>query len=637
MNKAGTDRLFPKLFDGEGEMSRLIRDYNWVATSLGAIEEWSPELQTTVSILLHSSFPMFLYWGDDLICFYNDAFRPSLGRQGKHPDILGMKGKEAWAEIWDEIHPLIVQVMETARVSAFEDRLLPIFRNGKLENVYWTFGYTPVFEADGMVRGVLIICTETTSNVNKFNYIVEQTKSPILIVKGEELIVTELNQATLELWKQNKSILGKPLLTVVPELGPQGFADLLLDVLRTGRVHHGWEEPAFFDRENGQREVFYFNFEFSPFREANGDITGVMVLSTDVTQQVITRNKLKEAEYELGLAMDAADLGTWHYNPNNHSFRFNSRTRELLKWPAVDEIPIKEAMLSIHPEDRVRVVREYHRALNNENEGRIQFEFRTNHAGTEKLTFIKAIGRAYYNAAQAPYHFSGTLQDITDSKLAEEALAYRNALLEAQNNAIPDGMLIVDTKGKIITFNRRFSEIWKMPRNILDARDDDAALKHAMAQMVDPENFIRRVKYLYENNSDAAREEIFLKDGRILERYGHSVIDEAGKKYGWAWYFRDVTKEKRAEEELIIRKERYRSTFENAAVGIAHVATDGRWLNVNDRLCSIFGYSRQEMLDLTFQELTHHDDLSSDYTMITDLLEGKMNSFSMEKRFMHKK
>jgi hypothetical protein len=99
-----------KFLSGDGEMARLISSYDWADTSLGPIDTWPQSLRTTVSLLLHSKFPMFLWWGDELVQFYNDAYRPILGNTGKHPTALGQKGEDCWREIWPFIKPLIDQV-----------------------------------------------------------------------------------------------------------------------------------------------------------------------------------------------------------------------------------------------------------------------------------------------------------------------------------------------------------------------------------------------------------------------------------------------------------------------------------------------------------------------------------------------
>lgn len=94
---------------GRGEMGVLSRAFDWLKTTLGTPDTWPQNLRTTLSILLNSRFPMFLLWGEDLTCFYNDAYRPSLGNEGKHPTALGQRGEECWPEIWPVTKPLIAQ------------------------------------------------------------------------------------------------------------------------------------------------------------------------------------------------------------------------------------------------------------------------------------------------------------------------------------------------------------------------------------------------------------------------------------------------------------------------------------------------------------------------------------------------
>ena len=121
---------------GGGEMGELTRAYNWESTVLGSPDKWPLSLLTTVSIILKSRFPMFLWWGAELIQFYNDAYRPSLGATGKHPKALGQKGDKCWPEIWPIIEPLISQVMAGGESTWSEDQLIPIYRNNRVEEVY---------------------------------------------------------------------------------------------------------------------------------------------------------------------------------------------------------------------------------------------------------------------------------------------------------------------------------------------------------------------------------------------------------------------------------------------------------------------------------------------------------------------
>ena len=168
---------------GGGEMGERTRQFNWAETSLGTPEKWPRSLQNVVSILLNSRFPMFLFWGKELTCFYNDAYRPSLGDNGKHPFALGQPGVEVWPEIWPTIKPLIDQVMEKAIPTWSEDQLIPIFRNNRLEDVYWTFSYSPVYEGN-QVCGVFVTCTETTEKVLMLNRVLESERAKTAILNG---------------------------------------------------------------------------------------------------------------------------------------------------------------------------------------------------------------------------------------------------------------------------------------------------------------------------------------------------------------------------------------------------------------------------------------------------------------------
>lgn len=184
-----------QFLSGGGEMGAMTRAKNWENTPVGPVSQWPQSLRTTLSIILSSKFPMFLWWGPELICFYNDAYRPSLGENGKHPNILGMPAEEAWPEIWTIIKPLIDQVLQGGSTWS-EDQLIPIFRNGKIEDVYWTFGYSPVNDESGKPAGVLVTCTETTGKVVNLMNLNASKEELEFAIEAAELGTWDLNPAT---------------------------------------------------------------------------------------------------------------------------------------------------------------------------------------------------------------------------------------------------------------------------------------------------------------------------------------------------------------------------------------------------------------------------------------------------------
>ena len=143
-------------------MGALTRAYNWSASQLGPPQTWPQSLRTALRILLNTNHPMFIWWGPGLIQFYNDAYRQTMGPE-RHPSALGQGGRECWAEIWDIIGPQIEQVMSGGGATWHENQLVPVTRHGKLEQVYWTYGYSPIDEDDG-IGGVLVVCRDVTKD-----------------------------------------------------------------------------------------------------------------------------------------------------------------------------------------------------------------------------------------------------------------------------------------------------------------------------------------------------------------------------------------------------------------------------------------------------------------------------------------
>jgi signal transduction histidine kinase len=152
-------------FIGAGTPMRdLVQAFRWEDTPLGAIADWPVSLRTSVGVVMHSVHPMFLWWGEQLTQIYNDAYVPCFG-EGKHPAALGQAGRACWPEIWSIIGPQIDEVRNGGEPRWYADNLVPIWRNGRIEDVYWSYTYTPVFDEDDRVGGVLVVCTETTAQV----------------------------------------------------------------------------------------------------------------------------------------------------------------------------------------------------------------------------------------------------------------------------------------------------------------------------------------------------------------------------------------------------------------------------------------------------------------------------------------
>jgi PAS domain S-box-containing protein len=145
---------------------------------------------------------------------------------------------------------------------------------------------------------------------------------------------------------------------------------------------------------------------------------------------------------------------------------------------------------------------------------------------------------------------------------AQEELRFRTTLLEAQSEASIEGFLVVSADGRMISFNRRFVEMWEIPERVVRSRSDEEALQAVLEKVADPRAFLERVRFIYERPEATYRDEIALKDGRVFDRYTAPVRSADGVYYGRVWFFRDVTGRKRTEEELRRAADETRRAYE---------------------------------------------------------------------------
>ncbi len=193
--------------------------------------------------------------------------------------------------------------------------------------------------------------------------------------------------------------------------------------------------------------------------------------------------------------------------------------------------------------------------------------------------------------------------DITDQKKAQEELLFKTTLLEAQSETSIDGILVVDEEGKSILFNKRFGQMWNMPQQLLDTKDDEKMRQYVLNQLKNPDKFLEKVKYLYKHKDQTSRDEIEFKDGKVFDRYSSALIDSNGTYHGRIWYFRDVTHRKRAEEALRWLLHRNELILQTSADGFCVVDLEGKLLEVNPALCAMTGYPKEELVGMELKEL----------------------------------
>ncbi|RYZ37290.1 MAG: response regulator [Myxococcaceae bacterium] len=149
---------------GGGACGALMRRVDWAATALGPVESWPQSLRTAVGIVLAADYPLYVAWGPRYVQLYNDAYRPICGRT-KHPAALGQEAAVTWPEVWHMLEPGWERIVSSGEAIFVQDLMMPLDRNGFIEECYFTYNHSPIRDESGGVGGIFAALTETTAQV----------------------------------------------------------------------------------------------------------------------------------------------------------------------------------------------------------------------------------------------------------------------------------------------------------------------------------------------------------------------------------------------------------------------------------------------------------------------------------------
>jgi PAS domain S-box-containing protein len=630
-----------KFLSGGGEMGKLMRSKDWSGSSIGTPDKWPQSLRTILSIILNSRFPMFLWWGPELICFYNDAYRPSLGQNGKHPSILGMPAEKAWTEIWDIIKPLIDQVLNAGKSTWSEDQLIPIYRNGKIEDVYWTFSYSPVYDESGNIAGVLVTCNETTEKViihkqieeneRKLKLIILQAPVAIAIFRGLDYVVEIVNQHALELWgRKEEEVMNKPILEAMPELPEQGIKHLLDNVYQTGNPFSASELPVQICRDE-KPETVYVNFVYEPLYGVDGTINGIMTVGTDVTAHVAARKKLKENEDKLKelaerliLATEGTQMATWDLNLLTDDIIHSPRLAQIFGYP--DETKIlshPEMRAHIHPDDiDIIVKKDFNEALQT---GSLYYESRIIHPD-KTIHWIRVRGKVIFDDNQLPVRMLGTIIDITDNQITEINVAKMAAIVHSSDDAIISKSL----DGIITTWNAAAERIFGYTADEMIGQSISRLIP---ADRADEEpNILGQLKKGH--RVDHFETKRVTKDKKILDisLTISPVRDIHGNIIGASKIARDITKQKEVERLIIESEQKFRLLADSMPQLIWTGDAKGNLNYFNQSVYNYSGLTPEQIEKEGWIQIVHPDDKEENLRQwVNAITTGK--DFIFEHRF----
>ncbi len=348
---------------------------------------------------------------------------------------------------------------------------IPIRGTDEFEERYWTTSNTPVLDCDGNVKFLI----HSPANVTELYKLHEreeagiialkeqrqqlystfmQTPVGIAIFRGPELIVDLINPSLCEIGgKPMEEIMGKPVFDTFTYAKERGFEELFESVRTTGIPYKGQAMAPMF--RNGKVDDVYLNFVFEPFREIDGSISGVIAVATEVTDQVIAKQRLEEAEERGRLAVDSVGLGTFDLDLLSGEMITSKRFANIFGFE--EPVTWSEYVKEFHPDDMELRTNAYESAPAS---GRLFYEARIIWKD-KSIHWVRKEGKVFYNANKKATRILGTLLDITERKLAKEEQQKLVKLLEDSEQlfrnittAAPTALWMSDEHGGITYVNQ---------------------------------------------------------------------------------------------------------------------------------------------------------------------------------------
>jgi len=467
-----------------------------------------------------------------------------------------------------------------------------------LECRYFEVAHHPVHTEDGSIIGVSVFAREVTARKRiedelRFRNLILSTQQEslidgILVVDTRGKILSS-NQRFVHMWDISPTVIESKS----DELVLQALKDKLVNPKEyDAKVKRLSEIP----NEKSQDEIALtdgrtFDRYSAPMLGADGKHFGRVWYFRDITARKQAEDELKFSNLVLSTQQEALIDGILVVDINGKILSSNQRFVQIWGIPRdVMESQSDECVLQVlkdkllNPDEYAAKVKHLYETPNEKSQDEIELkDGRTFDRYSAPMLGAdgKHFGRVWY------------FRDITARKRAEDELKFSNLVLSTQQEAFIDGILVVDINGKILSSNRRFANLWGISQDVIESKSDERVLRALRDKLVSPEEYIVKVKHLYETPDETSQDEIALKDGRTFDRYSAPMIDADGKRFGRVWYFRDITSRKKVEDELRFR-DRILSTQQEAAVdGILVVDTQGKILSSNQRYADMWGISHE--------------------------------------------
>ncbi|MBD3583004.1 PAS domain-containing protein [Flavobacterium selenitireducens] len=370
-----------------------------------------------------------------------------------------------------DIRESLAKCLETKRKNELPvQRYDLVLADGAFHEMYWTVIHTPILDEDGNVRFIIHTAVnksdailaqkqdETLKTIAPAYNLFKQSNMAIHIFMGEDMRVTFANDRTLEFWKRDESVIGKPLLEIFPELAEQDYPNVIRSVRETGITKIYNDKPAVLSLD-GVDTTVYVDVIFQAFYEEPGKKpVGVVAMVADVTQAHNSKLELAEKERTLELAVEIGDLGVFNINPQTKEINYSP---QIMEWFGVDRsnLSLADLLKKIHPED-VPIVGETLRQVVSDNNPRHDITFRVPDIATGKVRYLRSIGQLQIEEGNA-VALSGIIQDVSNIIRSRHEIEQSEQRLRSVIAAAPFPIgIYIGREMRVAVANKALTDVW---------------------------------------------------------------------------------------------------------------------------------------------------------------------------------
>jgi len=327
------------------------------------------------------------------------------------------------------------------------------------------------------------------------------------------------------------------------------------------------------------------------------------VLVNDITSRLKAEEELRLSEVHFRTLYENAKIGLYRTTPDGQILLANKELVKMLGYPSFEKLA--ERNLENEGFEPSYQRSEFLKRI--EKEGEInEYESVWNcHDGTSIIA--RESTRAIRDAQNKTLYYDGVVEDITARKQAEEKLLFRNILLATQQEALIEGILVVDENNRIVSYNNRFVTMFGIPKVLIEKANDEPILKYVTDRMADPPSFLQKVQYCYEHKYQTSRDDIVLKNGSTFDRYSAPMVGPDNRYFGRIWSFHDITEHKLTEARLIEQTDAMEASID----GMAILNAAQLFIYMNKSYAAINGYDHpNELIGCNWQLLYNMDEIN---------------------------